>query len=214
MTAFIGTVWVQTIVAISFFALFNAQCYARDMKFLGAVGWDAAGGNQIPLTSNDSVSASRGLTLKIGLEMPNNEAKTFVTQFFLGYKTSHGVFEELGESFSDFLASAFGLSDHRYAQFKRYPIEVIEQYQFPERFRVGAGITYYLNPTVVCVETQSGGCSSISSIDFNNALGVLIQFSYAWKTVELGVRYTFIDYKNAGQRYDGSEAGLFVGFGF
>jgi len=206
MTKFISIVWAQAFGALSLFALFSAQCYALDVKLLGAIGWDDAGGDRISLPNADSASASRGLTSKIGLEVWNNESKTFATQFYLGNKSSHTIVEEIGRGLPNMFIG-------RYARFTRETIEIVEQYQFSDQYRLGAGITYHLNPRLECVEREVDACKSISTIHLNDAWGGLIQFSGVWNdTVEAGIRYTFIDYKNDGQRYDGSSWGLFAGF--
>jgi hypothetical protein len=193
--------------------LFHAQCYALDLKdieLLGSLGWDDSKGDQIALPSTDSTSASRGWAVKVGLEIPNNESKTFVTQFLLGYKTSHSFLDETGEALADIFPKLFHVGNHRYSRFTRYPIEVVEQYQFSDKYRLGVGVTYHLNPKLECVETQEGACASIPSMRFNDARGALIQFSRQWEAAEVGVRYTSIDYKKNDQRFDGGSWGLFV----
>jgi hypothetical protein len=168
------------------------------------VSWDDSKGNQVALPNTDSTSASKGWALKAGLEIPNNESKTFVTQFLLGYKTS-SAFSDLSD-----LLEFFSLGRQRYTRFTRYPIEIVEQYQFSDKYRLGVGVTYHLNSKLECVEVKADACNSISPIRFNDARGALIQFSRKWEAAEIGVSYTSIDYKKDDRRFDGSSWGLFV----
>jgi len=172
---------------------------------------DAAQGDSPKLASGESVSAGRGLSLKVGVEIPNNESKTLFSQFFAGYKTSHGPFADAGEHVSEGLANLFGLSDQRYATLTRYTLDALEQYRFLGNFRLGVGATYHFHTRLKCIETQEGACSSIPQVEFDNAWGSLIQLSHVFgDLLEAGLRYTHIDYKTGSQRLDASGWGLFV----
>jgi hypothetical protein len=92
---------------------------------------------------------------------------------------------------------------------------VLEQYRFAGEFRFGLGATYQFGLRLRCVEIEAGACGSAQTATPENAWGGLAQISYvAADTFEIGVRYTRIDYKLGGQRYDASTFGLFMVLGF
>src|SRR5262249_50054969 len=138
--------------------------------------------------------------------------KTFFTQFFAGYKASHGPLGQLGEFF--WKAVTAPIDNGRYAELNRWGLDLLEQYRFAGNFRFGVGATYQFGLKLKCTETKAGACPSGSSAYPDNALGGLAQVSYvAGDTVEFGVRYTRIDYKLGGQRYDANTFGLFIVLG-
>ena len=87
---------IHAIAAVALLSLTDAAAHAFDkgeIKALGSVTLDAAQGERMPVTggsSDDKVSGGQGLGIRAGLEAPNDEDKTFITQVFAGYKSSHG----------------------------------------------------------------------------------------------------------------------------
>jgi hypothetical protein len=185
-----------------------------DIRLLGSVTIDAAQGDRIPLpggTSDDAVSGGQGMGIRAGLELANNEEKTFFTQLFAGYKDSHGPLGHFGESVER--AALAPIDTGRYAELTRWTVDLLEQYRFSGNFRFGIGATYHFGLKLTCTETKAGACASIGSASPDNAFGGVAQISYAEGAFEIGVRYTRIDYKLGGQRYDANTFGLFIVLG-
>ena len=208
----------QAIVAVSLLFLAAASAYAfdkGDVRMLGSLTIDAAQGDRITLPGGisgvDDVSGGQGMGIRAGLEFANNEEKTFFTQFFAGYKGSHGPLGHFGEFVES--AALAPIDTGRYAELTRWTVDLLEQYRFSGNFRFGIGATYHFGLKLTCTETKVGACASIGSASPDNAFGGVTQISYAEGAFEIGVRYTRIDYKLGGQRYDASTFGLFIVLG-
>jgi len=206
--------WIHATAAASLLFLAGAGAHAfdkRDIKGLGSLTIDAAQGDRIPLANVEPVPAGLGWGLRAGLEIPNTEAKTFFTQAFAGYKTSYGPLGHVGE----FFTRASPLSNQAYAELHRWTADLMEQYRFAGDFRFGLGATYQFGLRLRCVEIEAGACGSAQTTKPENAWGALAQLSYVISdTFEFGARYTRIDYKTGGQRYDGNTWGVFMVLGF
>ena len=74
--------------------------------------------------------------------------------------------------------------------FTRYPIDVLFLYKTGD-WKLGAGITYHLNPKL-----EGGGVVSGLRADFDDALGVLLEADYDLRIMYLGARVTFIEYES------------------
>ena len=204
----------RTLAIAALLCLTDAAAYAfdkKEVKALGSVTLDAAQGERMPVTggsSDDKVSGGQGLGIRAGLEIPNDEAKTFATQVFAGYKSSHGPIAAITE----------GLFYHHYIELSRWTVDLLEQYRFAEKFRFGAGATYHFGMKLRCVTTDnqtSAPCGASSPSRPDNALGALAQISsIPSDTFEMGVRYTHIDYKMGGQPFRENAWGLFMVLGF
>jgi hypothetical protein len=190
------------------FALHAVPCEARDITYLLAIGHDGGGGDLALLSNGDSISTSRLWTVKAGLEIPTDQAKTWVTQLSIGHKSSHSFLEQLGEVF----ASVAG--KEAYARMSSNSLEALEFHQAPGGFRAGAGLAYFVNPKVECVETRARGCASVLGFRFNNALGSIVQIGYVSRNFEFGLRYTFVNYRHDSQKFNGSSAGILFGLRF
>jgi len=74
--------------------------------------------------------------------------------------------------------------------FSRWPLDALVFYRLPE-LRLGGGLTYHINPKL----SGSGVASGIDAT-FDNALGLLLQADYrVTPKINLGIRYTSLDYK-------------------
>lgn len=79
-------------------------------------------------------------------------------------------------------------------RFTRFPLEAMVFYPWSWG-RVGAGLTYHVNPKI----SSSGVVSSSVNSDFDNALGGVIQAEYRLSdNLGLGLRYTMLDYTGGG----------------
>ncbi|OUR62725.1 hypothetical protein A9Q73_09940 [Bermanella sp. 47_1433_sub80_T6] len=101
------------------------------------------------------------------------------------------------------------------ASFTRFPFDALLMTQV-DRIKLGAGITYHLNPTY---EVDFGGIVS-GEAEFDNALGLALEANLElpeggyWDGVEVGLRYTSISYKADGGDVDGSGLAITMGTTF
>lgn len=190
-------------------ALYAVPCHARDITYLLAIGHDGGGGDLALLSNGDSISTSRGWTVKAGLEIPTDQAKTWVTQLSINHKSSPVFLEELGEVFGNWLTG-----HETFVRMSSNSLEALEFYQAPGGFRAGAGLAYFVSPKVECVETTAGGCASVLGFRFNNALGSIVQIGYVSRNFEFGLRYTFVNYRHDSQKFKGNSAGILFGLRF
>ena len=94
--------------------------------------------------------------------------------------------------------------------FTRYPLEALLMYKASEEILIGGGLSYHLNPSV-----SGEGFAAGADIDFDNALGFVLEFDYQLPTdVYFGVKLTSIDYEVAGISVNGSSIGAIVGIRF
>ena len=75
----------------------------------------------------------------------------------------------------------------------------------------GAGFTYELNPKLDIDLPDLRGTA-----DFENALGLVLEYENNYKTWGWGVRYTHIeyDYDTTGETFDGNNIGAFINWYF
>jgi len=105
--------------------------------------------------------------------------------------------------------------------FERYPLELIPFYNI-RNHRLGAGLSYHLSPELDLGELDG------SKVEFDNALGWLIEYDYSfsgWQSggFVVGLRYLWIDYKvekvdnknvSGGFEFDGNHVGVHVDYMF
>ncbi|PCI43222.1 MAG: hypothetical protein COB51_11815 [Moraxellaceae bacterium] len=90
-------------------------------------------------------------------------------------------------------------------EFTRFPIDVLGFYNTGNH-RVGAGITYHLNPEFsIDIDSEFN-----DSIAFDNAVGFVTEYNYLFENnIAVGVRYTSIEYSP--ETFDGDLDGSYVG---
>jgi hypothetical protein len=96
-------------------------------------------------------------------------------------------------------------------EFTRIPLDVIGSWA-PGPHRLGAGATLHFSPTFKC--EVAGLCNASAS--FAPSLGAILQYVFALSAtglgVELGARYTILDYSGGGlPKANGSGLGFFLG---
>lgn len=93
--------------------------------------------------------------------------------------------------------------------FTRFPLEAMVFYPWSWG-RVGAGLTYHLNP-----ELSSSGVPGGLNVDFDNAVGGVIQAEYRpSENLGFGLRYTALDYSLGGTDINASGVGLTISGSF
>lgn len=141
-----------------------------------------------------TIDAGEGLYIAGGAAFPMNQDGSLETQLTFGLKMA-------------FLQEA----DNGGADFTRFPLEAM-LFHTSDRFRVGGGLSYHLNPTL-----NTDGILSSFQTDFEDSLGAVFQMDwYFAENVTVGLRYTSIDYTVDGVpgELDGSSFGLTVGARF
>lgn len=93
--------------------------------------------------------------------------------------------------------------------FTRFPLEAMVFYPWAWG-RVGAGLTYHVNP-----ELSSSGVPGGLNVEFDNAVGAVIQAEYRPSdNLGFGLRYTALDYTIGGTDVKASGVGLTISGSF
>lgn len=136
--------------------------------------------------SRDSIKANEGFYFGGGASIVN-DAGTIEVELSVSYKT----------------AAVTG--DNGDVDFGRFPLEALIFYRL-EKFRLGGGLTYHVDPNV-----DGSGILSSVNLDFDNALGLVLQGDYRFgEHFTLGLRYTSIKYE-ASAPFSGSVKGNGLG---
>jgi len=141
-----------------------------------------ASGEQEDLKAGGLVQFELGAQIGLITENP--------TEFSLGYK-----FDSIDASNGDI-------------RFNRVTFNAMQYMRTGEHIRVGAGITYHLNPTL---EFDAFGIDD--SFESDNALGFMLGVDYSNSTeANIGFRATFIDYEGGDflEKASGNSVGLYV----
>ena len=152
-------------------------CLSLNAQAAGLVltGEIAFGGDDLAVVSGDSgdVQAGQLLNLGIGYDFELNAEKTLFLRTGINYK-----FDSVDASNGE-------------ADFDRWPLDVLVISR-QGNWALGAGITYHLSPTF---EATINGIRS--RVNFDDSLGFLLQAGYlVAERVELGARFTMIDYES------------------
>jgi hypothetical protein len=152
-----------------------AAARAADVRPMFKAAVDFGGDTLVTVTftdgSRDSIKANEGLSLGGGVSIVN-DAGDIEAEVTLSYK------------FATITASNGDLT------FSRLPLDALVFYRLPA-LRLGGGLTYHLSP-----ELSGGGVASGLNVSFDDALGLLLQADYrVTPKINLGIRYTSLDYK-------------------
>ena len=135
-----------------------------------------------------------------------------------GVKFALGVQNKLGEYGESLSLSLGRLSDlidaydgiDGKAKISTYTFDAIYSIQ-RARHRFGFGGSYHVDP----IYSENIAGSAPLEIDFDNALGLMLQYSHAWDSgFQIGVRYTRMDYKASGLSLNADSYGIFISNGF
>jgi len=152
-----------------------AAAHASDVRPMIKAAADFGGDTLVTVTftdgSSESIKANELLSLGGGVSIVN-AAGDIEAELSLSYK-----FALINASNGD-------------VTFSRWPLDALVFYRLPE-LRLGGGLTYHINPKL----SGSGVASGIDAT-FDNALGLLLQVDYrVTPKINLGIRYTSLDYK-------------------
>jgi hypothetical protein len=149
-----------------------------------------AGGDRVAevLSTNgdrQSVRAGQGGTLAAGLEFRPSAASPFALRGTVGYKVQTTAAENVDISLT------------------RIPVEVVGSYEWPEEWRIGAGLTHHAS-----VKFNGGDLAPDASL--GSATGGILEVGWKW----VAVPYTAMPYTPEGLDIDANAIGLSFAWAF
>ena len=172
----------------------SAMPAQADMRWLLKGGFDFGGDTLVTVQfvdgSTDSIKANEGFYIGGGIAyiFPdyNLEAELSASWKYVGITASNGD-----------------------VSFTRFPLEAMVFYPWSWG-RVGAGLTYHVNPNL-----KSSGLSSNFDVEFDNAVGAVVQAEYRPSdNLGFGLRYTALDYTIGGFDVKASGVGITISGSF
>jgi len=155
------------------------------------LGYEGGGDTLISTTAGDNINVGGGINYVIGIQNEVGENGKSVS-LALGYMI---------QSMDAFNGTA-EISTLTFDAIYSIPVGV---------HRFGIGASYHIGPTY---KDEIAGLSPLK-IDFDNALGLVLQYSYAYSPrFQIGVRITEMDYEVNGISLDASSFGVFISNGF
>ncbi len=139
--------------------------------------------------NTDSIRANEGFYLGLGASIRNDAGNLeFVGTLSMKYQGLH--------------------ADNGDITWIRYPLDALVLYR-ARNFRLGGGLTYAMHPRLK-------GTEALASVDtrFDNALGAVLQGDLLLGRVNLGLRYTILDYTAGGSTFKSNGLGATFGFTF
>jgi len=167
---------LAAVVSIAAMLLGTASAaHATDVRPMIKAAADFGGDTLVTVVFTDgsraSIKANELLSLGAGVSIVN-QAGDIEAEVSLSYK-----FALISASNGD-------------VTFSRWPIDALVFYRLPE-LRLGGGLTYHINPKL-----SGSGVASGLDASFDDALGLLLQADYrVTPKINLGIRYTSLDYK-------------------
>ncbi len=187
---------IRTLALLTMLSGVSLTTEAAEVRGLFNVGYDFGGDRLVTVIYTDgtseSVDANKGVYFGGGISLVHDQAGTMETQLTLNYR-----FEE-----TDPYAS--GGVKFSTTAFDAVQVFNVNQASF------GIGLTYHMSPKVAGTGVVSG------NLQFDDAAGLLFQVGFRMSDrSQIGMRYTRIKYKAAGQpEADGSGIGIYFNFGF
>lgn len=140
------------------------------LELTASFGGDELGTIIFENDEEQEISSGNGLTFTAGIDYPL-PTSNFGVKAGLGYKVS------------------FSKANNADVKKSAIPLDIIPYYQI-KRHKIGAGITYHINPTM---DWDTLG----PKWEFDNALGYMMEYSYEFTSLQLSAAYTIIEYKLA-----------------
>lgn len=165
---------------------------ALDASFHYKIGYDVGGDTvaRVTFTNGDteSIKANEGFFAGAGVSLVN-EAQDVQTEISLSYKFGGSI------------------ADNGDVLFTSLPVDVLVFYRWP-RIRLGGGFVHHLAPEL---EVSGAGGSFASNTKYQDSTGTVVQLDYrVTEKINLGLRYTKIDYEQegTGASFDGNSVGI------
>lgn len=167
--------------------------HAAEIGPMFKVGYDTGGETLVTVTftngERSSIKANQGFYFGGGVSILN-DAKTVETEVSLSWK-----FQSITASNGD-------------VTWTRFPLDALVFYRLP-RVRVGAGLTYHMSPKL-----DGSGVAGGLNTEVKDAAGGVLQAD--WRITEamnLGLRYTALEYKDKTTSTAAKSNGVGVVFG-
>jgi len=179
--------FTASIIGVGLSAL-AGTAQAVDLHGMAKVGLDFGGDTVYTALFTDgstrTIKANQGFYIGGGVALVE-VAKNIDTEFTLAWK------------FTSITASNGDIT------FTRFPLEALVFYKF-EKVRLGGGLAYHISPKL----SGSGVASGVNT-SYDNALGGILQADYRiTDKMNVGLRYTSVDYKVGGATAKGNGAGI------
>jgi hypothetical protein len=169
-------------------------------EWLVGIGYETGGEELGQVTFSDgstaAVYANSGIVLNVGGIIPNGTNSPFSTQISVGYKTGGPRIWNNDVNWS------------------AIPLDIIENYRI-NSLRMGLGINYQINPQLKVNLPTSNFITK-----YNNALGLVVQFSWApvREHYSIDLRYTSIKFQQSdlpgAPLINGSVGGIYANYRF
>lgn len=173
-------------------ALITSPAMAMDVNWHYKAGYDAGGDTLVTVRftdgSQENIKANEGVFFGGGVSIINQD-KNIETEIALTYKVD------------DITASNGSV------EWSRWPLDLLVFYRW-DKVRAGGGLTYHMNPSL-----DGSGVASGLNAQFKDSLGYLLQAD--WRITEkmnLGLRYTVLDYKTTSGSSNVSSNGVGIVF--
>ncbi len=155
------------------------------------LGYEGGGETLISTTSGQDINAGGGINYVLGIQNEVGENGKYWS-LALGY-----MIQSLDAS-------------NGTAEISTLTVDAI--YSIPVNdHRFGIGASYHIGPTY---KDEIAGFSPLT-IDFDNALGLVLQYSYAYSPRrQIGARFTQMDYEVNGFSLDADSFGIYISNGF
>ena len=155
------------------------------------LGYEGGGDTLISTTAGEDVNAGGGINYVIGVQNEVGENGRSVS-LSLGYMIQS-------------MDASNGTAEINTITFDAIYSIPMDSHQF------GVGASYHINPTY---KDDLDGFSPLK-IEFDNALGLVLQYSYAFSPrLQIGARITEMDYEVNGLSLDAGSFGIFISNGF
>ncbi|MGI9302427.1 MAG: hypothetical protein ACR2RB_06950 [Gammaproteobacteria bacterium] len=170
--------------------------HAHGVNFILRTGADFGGDDLIEVAftdgSTEDIQAGELIHLAAGLDFPTSPANEALrTEVSIGWEFDRADAVN-GE-----------------VEWERYPLELLQFYSLGY-WRFGGGATYHINPTL-----DGEGFAGSVDLEFDDALGFVVQADVAvGPYIDLGARFTSIEYSAGGVDVDGNSFGVIASLRF
>lgn len=210
---------ILTLIFLSI--IFGEATAAGQVDIIGIIGLNGGGDTMVSLDDEDEgnewdsisdVRAGSYLTLKLGMiyspsidspKAQDIDFQKWEIQASLGWQVNNIDNRRIGNHYN------IDEGSDSHTKFSNYPIDIIGFYKF-HILRLGAGLSYHLNPGLESDELPPG-----LDGNFDNALGVIFEIDYLIRNLFLvGLTYEIVEYQNSSKTFSGNNLGAFVGIRF
>ncbi len=195
-------------VLFALFLMLNTvlQVHAGEFHTVASIGYDDGGDtiadiSIIPVSNNqtdvtEKIKAGKGLTASAGLYVPIIDS--IGLQATAGWKIDSVSAQDLNVNFT------------------RIPFDFLVYMHFSSHHSLAGGMTYHTSVSSRCSTTNPANVGCNSTVNYNNATGVIGEYNYAVYEsneggIKLGLRYTQIEYSHPVYgAFDGSSVGVIL----